>query len=667
MRGLNTETDARQLSRIKGKAGPAFAQFQNLTMTTETIRPVNGDGTHTSPTFAETQLGTSIVSQPFQINGTAGYLAYVAQASGTVQLRNGTGGTGPLAVASPSAPTFDGYSFGRWIPGIGGYGTERIYAAAWTALGADVSGIAAVVSVIPKQTHFLAISGNSGAAPARAGGITCGSGTANTGTIQAFFAGGAHTEGPWALISGIEGTFASGETVNWGTNGTGTLEWNAMDSSLLQKVTFTGRAATLGAVGDAIAGSLGTGTVVRVFKETTSAYQFVYGLGAAFPSAQVLSAGTSGVGTVNAATMFGAVLDFSPSGTLPAGATGWDLYRLSNAGIYHQVGSATGTASITDESTDADITDYNVYSGPLDTQGLPDTLVVPGTQQTLCLHKGCLFLGDVNGLVSWSEGSITGKEYRWFRAGFQLDVGGAVWGMVSRGEGLEIYTPNGIKNIIGNAPYFELRDTQIHEVATSRFSIVGTDYGTFYQAADGLRVLQAGVTKLLSQGWNRPWFTAIATPGSTIAGASKGRYYLVDSTGRTLIFDWEAQEWSSRTFAVQPGGFRWSPTGRYLVAKVASSYVSVESDATEPVSWIVQYPTRAGARNRPIPSGFWLDNVGPMDLTVYVDDAVAGRTPITDTTHGRVRLPMARGVDWYLTLSGTGTPASAAIRSLGDT
>lgn len=659
MRGLNTEVHPTKLSGLKE---PAFPQFQNLTMRRAVLAPVAGDGTHATTTFRETSLGTYAVSEPFSINGVPGFLAYVALLGGTVTLRSPAAATGPLAVAAPgTGPSFAGYTFTRWDAGMGGYGTVDTYAAAWTD-GGVVSGLSDTVEVTTAPTHFLAMGSVTGSAPIRGDTVTAGTGTANQATAQAYHAGGVHTEGPWALVSDLAGTFASGDTVTW-ASGTGTLEWAAMDSTLLQKFSLP-RGLNIGTVGDTTSGTTGTGTLIRKHFETTMNNYFVYGMASAFAAGETVTIGTSS-GIVSSSSLFGAKSELDGPGAVPSGATGWALFRLADSGIYYEVGTATGTASVTDGTPYASLSDLSSWPGPLDANGYPEPLTVPGTCQTLALHKGCLFVAAGN-LLKWSEAAISGIEYRWFREGFGIDCGGTIWALVSRNEWLEVFTDKGIKYIVGSSPYFEIRESQIHEIAVSRYSITGTDQGTFYHAADGLRRLNGQDTKLLSQGWNGPWFDDIAAPGSTVGGASKGVYYLVDATGRCLCWDWEKQEWRSRTFSGQPAGFSWSETELYLVAKVGANYLAVESDAEEPVSWIVQYPSRAGSKNRPIDSFFWLNNVGPLSIKVYVDDDQVGTIPVPHSTRGRVRLPMVRGHGWHMTMEGTGTPETSAILGIED-
>lgn len=590
MRGLNTEIDPRQLGRLK-QGG--FAQYMNLTMRSETMVPIAGDGTHTSPTFAETNLGTLIVSEPFSISGTAGFQAYVALAGGTVTLRDGTGATSPIAVAAPGTIGFSSFGFNVTLGSNGiPWGSTRTYAGAWAGAGGYISGLSPILEVTNNAYRQQASAG-SGAVPVYGETFSVGTGTATyLGGVGASWSGGE------TIFYSPPGTFASGATATFASGGAAVLYGS----------------------------------------EATAAF--------VLPSLQV------GTGTAP-----------------PTGMTAAALYGLANSGIYYRTGTgASGTNALSDTTyfeslLDADRQALVPYEGPLDANGLPETLVVPGTCQTLAIHKGCLFVAESN-LLKWSEGAITGVEYRWFREGFGIDCGGTIWSLVSRGELLEVFTDKGIKYIVGNAPYFEIRDSQIHEVAVSRYSIVGTDIGTFYHAADGLRLLTAAATKLLSQGWNTPWFEDIAAPGSTKAGASKGKYYLVDATGRCLMYDWEGEEWQERTFATQPSGFLWSATDLHLVAKVSSSYVAVEDAPLTAVSWIVQRPTRSGAKNSPIPSFFWLDNVGPCTVKVYVDDVLTGTIPVAYTTKGRIRLPRARGVAWYMTIEGTGTAETSAIRSL---
>ena len=617
MRGLNTEVDPRKLSRLKE---PAFPQFLNLTTSGEYVHPVWGDGTHATQTFAEQQLGTSAVSPSFSMEGTAGYQAYCALAGGSVALRDSGGTALPLAYTTPvEAPTLWEFPIldqarnagvGWWTSAIVasewgvGYGSSATYSAAWSDGLAYHSGLAPVATLVNDLQHVQLDMGTADQPTFPTGSGMAIAGTGASGTYTGTFTGYYRSPAGYyefGIREGtLTGTMASGETLSWaGSGGTGT-------------------------------GTLQT----AVATVATATYAAAY--------------------LIHPATL--------PSEGTPDNYTG---YALGESGSYYWMGQ--GTIPISGARGNAVLAkapaNYGtVYDGPLDTNGLPENLIVPGTCQALTIHKGCLFLGEGQ-LLRWSEGALTGKEYRWFREGFTIDAGGTIWALISRGEILEVWTSSGVRYAQGNSPYFEIREYQVHEPCIARYSIHATDHGTYYLASDGVRVLSGATSTLLSEGWVSPWFDDIADPTACVGGGSEDRYYLVDATGRCLIWQQSAKEWSERTFSAQPEGFLWSTVGRYPVAKVGANYVSVAA-GTGAVSWQAQYPTRSESKNRPLPSFFYLNNVGTVYVDVYVDDAKVKTIQLIGNKRGRVRLPATRGVDWYLVLRGSGTPETSKIWGL---
>lgn len=661
MKGLNTEVDPRKLGALK----EAFAQFTNVTLAGGYVHPVRGDGTHATQTFAETNLGTLSVSSPLSISGTSGFQAYCALAGGAVVLRSGSGATQALAWAAPAAPTVASYA----LSGVGGLGTAgtRQYAAALVGSWGYHTGLGSVATVGPLYAHVLFFGSTSGADPAVGDTLACGSALATVGGVD----WGAHSDA-YTLTYGLDGTWASGDTVTWGTNGTGTLGYAAVPVNDLWYVTLdrnTLGTTYPGTVGATFTGPSGTGTACLWHNETTDKHVFLTNVSGSFSKGEFGTWASGANGKIS-----GAAEQFMSPALLPAGTrsseSGWNLYGLDDGGSWRQVGAggiytyATSGTWYFDTVQDStpDISTLTPYDGPLDPNGLPETLIVPGTCQVVALHKGSLLVGEGN-LLRWSEGAITGIEYRWFRDGYAMDCGGTVWAIVSRGEIAEIWTSAGVKYLVGSTPYFELRDYQLREPAISRYSIHAIDAGTFYHASDGLRLLAGGASKLLSNDWNTPWFDAITNPTTTVGGGSQDKYFLCDSTGRCITFRWSDQEWGERTFTSQPVGFLWSPTGCYVVAKVGAAYLSLEAGAGA-VSWQIQYPTRSGGRNRPLPSYFFLNNVGDLTADVYVEDVLVRSIPVVGGRKGRIRLPQARGIDWYLVLRGSGTPTSNKIWSV---
>lgn len=591
-------------TRQSGLKEPAFPQFQNVTLRESVITPVAGDGTHGTPTFAEESLGTYVVSQPFAIAGTTGFQAYVAASGGTVQFRDANGTTSPIALPTPATAQVHGTNGLGYTLGSNGipWGETRVYSLSYM-MGTDTHfGLSPVVEVT-NDAYKVGIYGTNATGAAPIYGETFTVGTAGTATVLGVTSRSAWGTDVVVLLYTPPGTFASGDVATFASGGVATF-----DSG-----------------------------------EATAAF--------VLPS---IDSGTS----------------------LPSGADRLALFGLANSGIYYLLGRSGTSATVLSDTSyfgellDSDRQPLQPYAGPLDANGYPEPLVVPGTCQTLVLHKGCLFVAEGN-LLKWSEAAISGVEYRWFREGFGIDCGGTIWALVSRGELLEVYTDKGVRLVVGSAPYFEVRDSQMHEIAISRWSVVGTDIGTFYHAADGLRLarptsIATMESKLLSKGWNGPWFDGLVDPPDTVGGASKGVYYIVDSDGACLAYDWEKEEWRTRSFDSRPLGFSWSETELHLVAKVGSEYVAVESEADTAVDWLVQYPSRPGSKNRPIQSKIWLNNVGPMSVKVYVDDDLVRTIPVAYSARGRLRMPMARGSGWYLTIDGTGTRETNKILGVED-
>ena len=666
MQGLNTEVDPTLLGQ-KGAEG-GFSRFLRVTLQGGILRPVPSDATHSNPTFTEQQLGTSVVSEPFSVRSLQGFRAYVAQAGGAPMLRNQFGTTAPLALPAPTvAPGISGLTFNYSMTS----GDVRYYVSRWLdeatpEVSYGFSGLSPVATAGPYDLAVLFVAADiSGAAPL--GGLT---GTAAT--IYSGTDGSAVCVDSWTgtglgqhyiLVKDPSGDFAGSAALTWGsgtTAGTVTLTSAYGLNDGFRRLMIPLKAA-YPAVGNTVTSSSGgTATCANLntaYGGTTALFRnlYLHDATGSFHTGDTIRWGTS-----ETQCTYAGVAGVAPTLTVPEaypdGVAGWQSYVLDDTGTYR---SLSGTLDNTYAEQWPTLT---AYDGPLDTAGLPETLVVPGTCQTLCVHKGCVFLGEGN-LVRWSEGMLTGIEARWFRDGYTLDAGGEVWRLVSRNEVLEIFTASGIKYVVGNPPYFEIRDTQVTERAISRGSIVPTDRGTFYHGGDGLRLLSGQSSRLVSNGWNRPWFDAIEDPEQTVAGASLGRYVICDATGRALVWDWESEEWMERTFAEQPGGFVWNDESRCLVAKVGGAYLEIER-GTQAVSWEVGYPTRGGGKNLPLPGFVWLDNTGPVVLDVYIDGELYESLPVTDDSQGRVRLPNARGYSWSLVVRGVGTPTTSRVRSL---
>jgi hypothetical protein len=367
---------------------------------------------------------------------------------------------------------------------------------------------------------------------------------------------------------------------------------------------------------------------------------------------------------------------FSAPASPPAGIDYFMLFRLEeNTGYYRALVDREDwdtTWSVSGEALDMSFFPYDhssgdtyenpgellpLWPGPYDADGLPETIMdALDSVQSVAWHKNCLFAAEGN-IIRMSEP----EKPCYFREAFSLDAGDDVLKMVSRDELLEVYTPTGIKYVVGASPYFELRETGITEGPVSRDSIVKTDVGTFALFDDGLYVVTGTARRNLTAGVNTPWLKAMAGAGDSVGGASQGIFYLCDTNGDVLAYDWDQDEFFNRTFSAQPAGFFYSDDRRALVAKVGGAFYEVGSSVSS-IAWAISFGKQGDYRHRPVPGFASIDCDGEMILSVRVDGSLV-RSYALDGTED-VPLPIDRGRFYQLGLSGTGTEADTEIRSL---
>ena len=353
---------------------------------------------------------------------------------------------------------------------------------------------------------------------------------------------------------------------------------------------------------------------------------------------------------------------------VPYGVTRAALYRLEDAtGYWRHVHEMATDLIGNDWLTDNKYFPYSnpqrtallpSWPGPLDEQSLPETLLSSlAAAQAVASHKGCLFAAEES-KIRFSEP----EQPRYFRDWTVLDAMGMVLAMVSRDEVLEVYTPTAVKYIVGNAPYFEIRETGITEGPVARDSIVRTDIGTFALFDDGICLVTGSARRNLTSGVNTPWLEAMADRESAVAGSSHGVYYLVDDGGNCLAYDWEADEWFGRSFPAKPLGFLYCDGARALVAKLGSGSLIGLGASPGAVAWAAAYPEIGGGRLAAGPDEVTVDCDGDMLLEYRVDDTVAAVFALSGPEI--VPLPVERGRTWRVRLSGVGSAADTAVRAV---
>ncbi len=353
---------------------------------------------------------------------------------------------------------------------------------------------------------------------------------------------------------------------------------------------------------------------------------------------------------------------FSIPATKPAGCATL-LYRLDNtAGFYHRVGEESAAlVKDTDSSPDfpykTDGSFLERWPGPLDLNYLPEQLVGSlDNAKVVGVHKGCLFLAE-GSTLRYSEP----EQFRYFRKSFNLDVGDTILKVVSRRETAEIYTPTTVKYLVGNPPYFELREIGITEGPVSVGSITTTDTGTFALFDDGIYLLDGSARKNMTAAINSPYIEKLDNPHTTIGGASQGIYYLVDENGGCLAYDWEQGEWFFRQFTAQPQAFLYIDNARSLVAKLPDRFKAIGTQPTE-TAWALTTGETGDGRLRPTPPKVFVDMDGEIILEFLIDGSSVCSYPIQGPQE--VNLPVDRGYYYQVRLTGSSGPEDTEIRNV---
>ena len=367
--------------------------------------------------------------------------------------------------------------------------------------------------------------------------------------------------------------------------------------------------------------------------------------------------------TVNNSTGSTAQVTLDPPANPPTGAGGWRLYALEeNTAIWRLVGEADLATGITDANSDANLANLLAYDAPLDPNGDPEVLVQVGNCQAVATHKGCLFAAEGT-LIRYSEG----VEHHWFRDWCSLDAGDTVQALISWDEVLYAFTPRGVYAVVGNPPYFEIRQIPKTQGPVARLSIVDTEAGVFFLGDKGIYLFRGDRTTPVTVGSNTPWIEQISDPASCVAGAVNDAYALVDPTPqsdgkyRVLRYDWVRNEFREYRISFLPAGFRFDSAGRRLVARAGSTYYAWEG-GLDAVSWYFEYRTIGGECIKRLPMCLCVDMEGNATLRLYVDDQELWSTQLSGP--GRVRLPRARGRRWYVSLEGSGGQNDTLIRAV---
>lgn len=252
------------------------------------------------------------------------------------------------------------------------------------------------------------------------------------------------------------------------------------------------------------------------------------------------------------------------------------------------------------------------WPGPVDATGDPVNMVtrddIKSATEATCLpievHKGCLFIA-VGDKIYFSEP----EQPRYFRENSVVQSISPVLKMVSRDEILEVYTDGAVKYIIGNAPYFEIRETGINEGPISRTVVAKSDIGTFALFEDGLYLCNGASRRNLTAGNNTSWIRdhrAKLTSGTMFSG--KGVVYLLDTDGEALCYDWEHDEFYNRSFEIYSDktAFYVESQKSLVYWKTVDSYASIETSDSA-VSWAVKWKQIGSGKLRPTPVRTFID------------------------------------------------------------
>lgn len=354
-----------------------------------------------------------------------------------------------------------------------------------------------------------------------------------------------------------------------------------------------------------------------------------------------------------------------------AEATKWALYRLNTDGFWYLVPNELGSNpdvladNIKQEYVDSrdNAIDwpgtYAAWPGPYDNNYLPEDVIGAfTTAKVQTVHKGCLFIAEGD-QVRFSEA----EQPRYFRDKFSLDAGNTILKIVSRGEIAEIHTPTDIRYIVGNSPYFEIRDTVATEGPVSKESITPTDVGTFALFDDGIYVVEGTQRRNITRGVLTPTIEALTSASGTVGGASKGIYYLVDTDGSGVAYDWEQDEWFAFDFGTQPTGFLYSDSARALIAKISGAYQAI-GNGTTATAGAATWKEFGDGRLRKFQTRVHVDATLTSEVLMQfkADGSVLSGYPIDEP--GEFPMPIDRAKFWAIRMSWTAKPSEVAIRSV---
>ncbi len=311
------------------------------------------------------------------------------------------------------------------------------------------------------------------------------------------------------------------------------------------------------------------------------------------------------------------------------------------------------------DGTTAEI--YDEYSGPYTDDGLAEPLYDFGTTdpKCLCFHKGCLLVGEGN-LVRYSEP----YSPRIFRTWAAVNASSTVRRIVSRDEIVEVYTDAGPKYIVGNPPYFEIRETNVKDGIVSARAVTPTEVGTFILLRDGVYLFKNGTIEPITRGYNTPFIETLTNPSTAFSSAGDGVYMLVDGGTQALAWDWHSDEFYLKTFGTTIYDLK--DFGNGMFAEYGDSDIgtsmSIET-GTAAVAWEAGYAAAGEGHDIPAPSSMWVDSDGEYKLTLTVDGTNISPS-VRVAKPGRVRLPKARGRKWNVTASGTNASSEIEIRRI---
>lgn len=365
-----------------------------------------------------------------------------------------------------------------------------------------------------------------------------------------------------------------------------------------------------------------------------------------------------------------------PAETPPAGATGWELYRLHTDGNWYSILEGgyplDGTPRYDTSAFPYKTKDQNLflpaYPGPVDSDGIVEELIAPPDAQFVAEHAGSLFLACGRYLYPSER-----LQYRQFLDRSRLDAGADIVALVSRGDFLEVYTAESVRLLFGDYPHQYFRKTSVLAGPTSPMHVAGASVGSWVFVPDDetpiLALLGPKGWEYVSRGENSPWLRQITSPAQVVVGAGEGRVYVCDpsvqpdGTYRALVFDWVRKEWREQTFAAHPLGFRYDEANRVMVFRSAVGEFTQVGTGSGDRSWAFEPAEEGTAFPHSPPERLYLDADGFVDLAFYVDDELEHFAEIPSGFEVReTPLPELQGRRFRYLFSGTGSRTDTEIR-----